>query len=133
MFIGRLDDAVMNPFALASSGDYACLSQISQVPRNLWLVGVKSFNEETDTYLVLAYQIEQAQPGAIGKRFKEQFHAVMLVVCHLLFVWERGVTDTFFDPLEFLRLRISAGYLRLKGFVFLSVSCDQNTCCFCAF
>ena len=52
---------------------------------NLWLIGTEHLDEEANTDLVVANQVEQAQSRAISERFKEQFHAVILIASHLLF------------------------------------------------
>jgi hypothetical protein len=64
----------VDPLALPSGVDDARLPQISQVPRNLGLVRLQDFDEVTHAYLILPYQVQKSQAGAIREGTKEQLH-----------------------------------------------------------
>lgn len=47
--------------------------------RDLWLVCLQHFHEETDADFRIAHQVNQPQTRAICERLKEEFNAVVLV------------------------------------------------------
>lgn len=47
--------------------------------RDLWLVCLQHFNEETDANFVFTHQVNQPQTRAIPERLKQEFNAVLLV------------------------------------------------------
>jgi len=48
VFIGRLGQAIVHPFTFAPRRDDAGPSQVSQVPRDLWLADFENCHEEAD-------------------------------------------------------------------------------------
>ncbi len=47
--------------------------------RDLRLVRSEHLNKEANADLLVSYQVEQTETGAIRKRFEEQFNAVILI------------------------------------------------------
>lgn len=47
--------------------------------RDLWLVCLQHFHEETNADFRIAHQVNQPQTSAIRERLKEKFNAVLLV------------------------------------------------------
>jgi len=66
------DEAVVHPLAFAAGGDDAGAAEVGEVARNLRLVGVEDGDEEADADLVVAHQVDEPQPGAVGQRPEEQ-------------------------------------------------------------
>jgi hypothetical protein len=53
--VGRLNDAVVHPFAIATRCNHSGSSQVGKMTRNLGLVGVQDFDEEADTNFAIAH------------------------------------------------------------------------------
>jgi hypothetical protein len=72
--IGRGNNAVVHPFALAPGPDNAGAPQIGQMARDRRLAYPQNLNQKADTDLVLTDQVEQSQPGAISQHPKQILH-----------------------------------------------------------
>ena len=73
----------MTPLSFAPGSDESGSTQIGQVARDLWLVGLENFDERADANLVVFEQVNEAQAGVIRERFKEKFE-IELLVPHLI-------------------------------------------------
>jgi hypothetical protein len=72
------NDPIVHPFALAARGHYAGTAQVRKVARDFGLALPEYLNEITDADLALAYQVEQAQAGAVRERGKQERQVVVL-------------------------------------------------------
>src|SRR5262245_1366123 len=63
----------MHPLSFTPCRHQARTTQISEVPGDPRLWHLQDFDEETDTDLVAAHQVDDAEPIAIGKRSEECF------------------------------------------------------------
>jgi hypothetical protein len=75
--------------------------------RDFWLVGLKNFNEETDTQFLLSDQVDESQTCPIRERFKEQFYVVTLVCHELLWDGKTVILSTIWAVRMFLPFRYS--------------------------
>jgi hypothetical protein len=66
--VGRIDEAIMHPFAVAPRFDYSGPPQKREMARNLGLTRSQSLNQKADAYLAFAHQVDQTKPRAVGKR-----------------------------------------------------------------
>jgi len=73
----------MHPLSFAPRGHQTGASQVGQMAADLRLIGLKDFHKEADANFVLADEVQQAQPRAIGQRQKEPLHIKCLFHdCH---------------------------------------------------
>ena len=77
MLVVRQHYSVVHPLALTSRGHHSGTTQVSQMARDLWLIGFQNFHQKADTDLVFAHQTEQAQTSAIGERPEEDFDVLV--------------------------------------------------------
>src|SRR5687767_953024 len=71
-WITRAGQAVMHPFPVALDLGQAGPAQLGEVAGNLRLVEPEGAMEIANTNLLLGQQVQEAQPGGIGERFKEE-------------------------------------------------------------
>src|SRR5688572_33304690 len=69
--IAGTGEAVMHPFPVAFDLDQASPAQLGEMARNLRLVEPEGAMEIADADLLLGQQVQQAQSGGVGERFKE--------------------------------------------------------------
>lgn len=65
-------EAVMHPFAVALHVHQPGAPQPGQMARDFGLIEPQSAMEIADTDVAFGQQIQEAQPGGIGERLKEQ-------------------------------------------------------------
>jgi hypothetical protein len=79
MCVGGLDQPIVDPFTVAPGGNQTRAPEIREVARNLGLVSFENFDAETDADFVIAHQMNEAQPGAVGKGFEKRLDTKFLV------------------------------------------------------
>jgi hypothetical protein len=62
----------MHPLPFAPRGHNTSLSEIRKMPRNLWLAQSQDFDQIADADFTASNEVEQAQPGGIGKSSKQR-------------------------------------------------------------
>ena len=72
--IGRPLDPVVHPLALPPRPDHTCITQISQVPRDLRLTLPQNLYKVTDANLSSIHQVKQPKPSRISQRRKQPSH-----------------------------------------------------------
>ena len=70
--VGRHDDSVMHPFAIASRGYHARSPEIGEMPGNLGLALPENLDEVADADLPSVYEVQEPEARAIGERRKQQ-------------------------------------------------------------
>ena len=69
--ISRLDQAIVRPLAVTAGSDESGPPQVSQVTRDLRLVGFQSFDESANANFAVAQEINQAQSRGIREGLEE--------------------------------------------------------------
>jgi hypothetical protein len=67
----RFNNPVMHPLPFSSYSDDTGTPQICQVPADLRLICLESFDEEADTHFVCSQEIEKPQTRSISQRSKK--------------------------------------------------------------
>ena len=57
--MGRHDNPVVHPFAVAASCNDSSAAEVSQVPRYFGLWAAQDFNKEANANLLLSHEVEQ--------------------------------------------------------------------------
>lgn len=70
-WVAGAGQAVMHPLPVALDLDQAGPAQLGEMTGDLWLVEPEGAVEIADADRFLGEQVQEAQPGGVGERFKE--------------------------------------------------------------
>ena len=65
------DDPVMHPLSLPPRRDDARAAKVCKVSGNLWLGTAEDLNEVADTNLLIAHQVQEAEPCVVAEGLEE--------------------------------------------------------------
>jgi hypothetical protein len=82
MSVGGLLNAVMHPLTVASRLHHSGTSQVSQMPRDLWLTFPEHLCEKTDTDLLAAHKAKQTQSRPVGESHVQPLHLFQSATVH---------------------------------------------------
>jgi hypothetical protein len=73
----------VRPLAITPGDDESGASQISQMTRDLWLIGFQSLDERANANFAITQQINQAQPRRIAEGLEQKLD-IEILIAHLL-------------------------------------------------
>ena len=82
----RHGDAIVHPFAFASCGDDACLAQVGEMARNLWLGCIQNLYEVADADFLFSHEVKETQAGVISQRLEELLHVEQRFTSHTKYI-----------------------------------------------
>ena len=74
--IGGLNQAIVSPLAVATCGDESGAAEVSEVPRNLGLIGLKDLDAGADAEFLVPQQMNQPQTSVVGQCLENEFESV---------------------------------------------------------
>ncbi|HET6972938.1 MAG TPA: hypothetical protein VFH96_02880 [Pyrinomonadaceae bacterium] len=75
--VGWLREAIVGPFAIATSGDESGAAQVGEMTRNLWLISLQNLDTGANAQLIIAQKMNQPQPSVVREGFEECFQISM--------------------------------------------------------
>ena len=76
VWIGGFDEAVVGQLSITPAGDESRTLQVCEMARDFGLVGVEYIDARADANLIVAYQVDKAQPRAVGESFEKHFRSI---------------------------------------------------------
>ena len=104
--VWRLNQAIVNPLAVAPRGNHARTAQISKMPGNLRLINLQNFDEEAHANFVVSNEIYQPQTSVIRECLEQEFETIFLVAHAVLIYRFGGLVITIVSASEFLFHRL---------------------------
>ena len=92
--IGRFDEPIVGPLAIAPRSNEAGAFEIREMARDLRLTGVEYFDARTDTEFLIAEQVNQAQASRIRERFEERVEPVLHLPSWITILAAAGFAST---------------------------------------
>lgn len=88
MWIGRFDEPVVSPLAIAARSDESGATQVCEVPRNLRLIRLENLDAIADAELFVTEELDESQTSAISQGFEKCFevsaHSFLITISRFL-------------------------------------------------